>query len=381
MIILFFFSSRRRHTRCGRDWSSDVCSSDLRERRPGAGLVQAGQARGARGGDQASGTASDRRAEGLPDRHSHPLGLRRHQHWSALARQRAHAVRRRRQRAHAGVQGVPRQHREDVMAASGADTTASPWAAHRRRAELLRAHHSFAEEVLTLYLALLDVWEEAGAAAREQEPEAPALAGWAGEHVLPGVVEATVEAGPELLADAIRKRMEDGGAEAALVAWLSGSADDLEPVERYLARASLRGPLEMLEAGADACAQDPSPRGGRRSLLCVRCGASWGYSSNTCASCGETGGARRTIYAERREWPVVGHGHATAPRSRPGAPMPMFPHLRIEGCSSCNRYLIDVDLGHDARAVPEVDELAALPLDLDAAERGLSKITPNLMGF
>src|SRR5208282_6404537 len=26
----FFFSSRRRHTRCYRDWSSDVCSSDLR---------------------------------------------------------------------------------------------------------------------------------------------------------------------------------------------------------------------------------------------------------------------------------------------------------------------------------------------------------------
>src|SRR5205814_3086841 len=28
-IILFFFSSRRRHTRCLSDWSSDVCSSDL----------------------------------------------------------------------------------------------------------------------------------------------------------------------------------------------------------------------------------------------------------------------------------------------------------------------------------------------------------------
>src|SRR5256884_6890966 len=27
--IVFFFSSRRRHTRCSRDWSSDVCSSDL----------------------------------------------------------------------------------------------------------------------------------------------------------------------------------------------------------------------------------------------------------------------------------------------------------------------------------------------------------------
>src|SRR4030043_139389 len=28
--VFFFFSSRRRHTRCSRDWSSDVCSSDLR---------------------------------------------------------------------------------------------------------------------------------------------------------------------------------------------------------------------------------------------------------------------------------------------------------------------------------------------------------------
>src|SRR5436305_9785385 len=27
--FFFFFSSRRRHTRCGRDWSSDVCSSDI----------------------------------------------------------------------------------------------------------------------------------------------------------------------------------------------------------------------------------------------------------------------------------------------------------------------------------------------------------------
>src|SRR2546421_5175796 len=28
-IVFFFFSSRRRHTRSDRDWSSDVCSSDL----------------------------------------------------------------------------------------------------------------------------------------------------------------------------------------------------------------------------------------------------------------------------------------------------------------------------------------------------------------
>src|SRR2546422_3147379 len=32
LCVFFFFSSRRRHTRCSRDWSSDVCSSDLTSR-------------------------------------------------------------------------------------------------------------------------------------------------------------------------------------------------------------------------------------------------------------------------------------------------------------------------------------------------------------
>src|SRR3712207_4644368 len=42
--LLFFFSSRRRHTRYWRDWSSDVCSSDLRDvGRPLAGLQRAAQ--------------------------------------------------------------------------------------------------------------------------------------------------------------------------------------------------------------------------------------------------------------------------------------------------------------------------------------------------
>src|SRR3712207_7452789 len=36
LLFLFFFSSRRRHTRYWRDWSSDVCSSDLAHGRPPA---------------------------------------------------------------------------------------------------------------------------------------------------------------------------------------------------------------------------------------------------------------------------------------------------------------------------------------------------------
>ena len=34
-VVFFFFSSRRRHTRYWRDWSSDVCSSDLQRSRVG----------------------------------------------------------------------------------------------------------------------------------------------------------------------------------------------------------------------------------------------------------------------------------------------------------------------------------------------------------
>src|SRR6478672_13351714 len=37
----FFFSSRRRHTRSDRDWSSDVCSSDLTLTRPATSLIGA----------------------------------------------------------------------------------------------------------------------------------------------------------------------------------------------------------------------------------------------------------------------------------------------------------------------------------------------------
>src|SRR5438445_10978885 len=55
-VIIFFFSSRRRHTRYWRDWSSDVCSSDLRDprQRPRHALPRhpgpAGAPRGGPGG-------------------------------------------------------------------------------------------------------------------------------------------------------------------------------------------------------------------------------------------------------------------------------------------------------------------------------------------
>src|SRR5215203_7042924 len=45
ILMLFFFSSRRRHTRYWRDWSSDVCSSDLALRDVRCGVAIFGSAR------------------------------------------------------------------------------------------------------------------------------------------------------------------------------------------------------------------------------------------------------------------------------------------------------------------------------------------------
>src|SRR6476620_12808380 len=49
-VFFFFFSSRRRHTRYWRDWSSDVCSSDLAELGAGEILLNAMDADGTQDG-------------------------------------------------------------------------------------------------------------------------------------------------------------------------------------------------------------------------------------------------------------------------------------------------------------------------------------------
>src|ERR1035437_1986709 len=84
--VLFFFSSRRRHTRYWRDWSSDVCSSDLwgdqplssavgdwrsADRLTGSGWLQVDYSRPFTGG---SGTATLDRAN--PWRQSPPSAQR-----------------------------------------------------------------------------------------------------------------------------------------------------------------------------------------------------------------------------------------------------------------------------------------------------------------
>jgi hypothetical protein len=269
---------------------------------------------------------------------------------------------------------------------SAASTTVDrSFAVRRRRAEVLRERHSFAGELLVLYVALLDAWESVSGVPRNPQ----GAAAWAAENVLPPVVEATLAAGPPALREAVRDRPEP-----PLAGWLTG--EPLDPVDRYLARASLAPVLEALgERAGAACvpgiggelcprcggppqlsyvaASGESLVSGPRSLLCARCGSGWTCSRSACPACGEEQEARLMVYAEHWHGPVSGR--------RNGDGEAVFGHLRIAACSTCRGYLIEVDMARDPRAVPEVDELAALPLDLYAADQGLTKVTPNLMGF
>jgi formate dehydrogenase maturation protein FdhE len=276
-------------------------------------------------------------------------------------------------------------------------------AMRRSRAEALRSSHPFSAELMTLYLALLPVQEDAFEKARARAPAPDELARWAAETVLPAVVDATVRAGPPALAEAVSDRLDAGHAERALAGWLAGA--ELDPVDRYLARATLAPVLEALgeRVGAACAAERPGEAGercprcgglpqlsviassgdqlvsGARSLLCSRCGGEWKFSRSTCAACGERREERLSVYAEELSGAVSGPG-ANGNGNGDARP-PRFPQLRVAGCSTCGHYLIEVDMARDVRAVPEVDELAALPLDLHAADEGLVKVTPNLMGF
>jgi FdhE protein len=122
----------------------------------------------------------------------------------------------------------------------------------------------------------------------------------------------------------------------------------------------------------------------RRYLVCARCAAGWPYPRLTCAACGETTGSRLSVFAEEGTAEAEVSGHLVRGVQVPQRPADerelRFPHIRIEACETCSGYLLGIDMARDPKAVPVVDEMAAIPLDLYATEQGLTKVVPNLMG-
>ena len=100
----------------------------------------------------------------------------------------------------------------------------------------------------------------------------------------------------------------------------------------------------------------PMGDGGKRFLVCSFCLAEWEFRRIVCPGCGEEDHRNLPVYtAEELE------------------------HVRVECCDRCKRYIKTVDLTKSGLADPVVDEIASLPLDLWAQERGYSKLQSNLM--
>ncbi|MGZ3510238.1 MAG: hypothetical protein ACXWNJ_18010 [Vulcanimicrobiaceae bacterium] len=272
------------------------------------------------------------------------------------------------------------------------------WAQRRKRAEVLAESWPFAADVLALYMRLLDAQEAAYERTREDAPQAQAVPAYCAERVVPRIVEVSVADGPALLVEGVLQCFDELDFEETIAKWLRG--EELPAIERFLARASSAPVLEALGAAAgDACEGPRDDRhcptcGGvpqlsffapapedlvtaHRYLECARCGTSWPYTRMKCAFCGESESAKLQVYSEVGTLEAEAAGRVMKGGAPEGA---RFPHIRVDACLSCSRYLLNVDLSRDGRAVPIVDELAAIPLDIYAKERGLRKVLPNLMG-
>lgn len=102
----------------------------------------------------------------------------------------------------------------------------------------------------------------------------------------------------------------------------------------------------------------PEGNGARRTLVCSLCSTEWNFRRIVCPSCGEEDEKKQAVYVASK-----------------------FGHIRVEACDSCRRYIKTVDLTKNGHAVPVVDELATIPLNLWVTEHGYSKLQPNLLGI
>ncbi|HEX8814306.1 MAG TPA: formate dehydrogenase accessory protein FdhE [Terriglobales bacterium] len=139
----------------------------------------------------------------------------------------------------------------------------------------------------------------------------------------------------------------------------------LRPYVEFLADQSERAPSTGASPTCPFCqskpvvgALRPEGDGGKRFLTCGFCATEWPFNRLLCASCGETHPDKLPVYTASQ-----------------------FPHVRVEACDTCLRYIKTVDLTRNGRAVPIVDELATLPLNLWAEEHQYTKLRPNLLGM
>jgi FdhE protein len=139
----------------------------------------------------------------------------------------------------------------------------------------------------------------------------------------------------------------------------------LEPYAEFLAEHT---ELPIFEKTPDDCPRcggepqlavlRPEGDGAGRSLVCSVCATEWRYGRILCPACGESSETKLAVYVTKE-----------------------LPQVRVEACETCQTYIKTVDLTKDGHAIPIVDEIAAIPLDLWAREHNYTKLQPNLFGI
>lgn len=254
------------------------------------------------------------------------------------------------------------------------------WEQRLRRAEELAARYPFAAEGLRFYAALAGFQQSfyagltPGRGALQGELEQSAVLPW-----LRPYLALVQEIAPPPLAHAAAELSAAGeeGQGALLQEFWEHGSPDLDPAAALLAWAFLQPYAEHLADHAPAQEFHGTPSlcplcgglpqagvlrplgdGGKRSLICSLCAHEWDFRRIVCAACGEESVEKLPVYVAEE-----------------------LPHVRVEACDTCHAYIKTIDLTKDGRAVPVVDELAAIPLSLWAAEKGYVKLSGNLLGI
>jgi FdhE protein len=222
-----------------------------------------------------------------------------------------------------------------------------------RRSRLLVERHHASREILEFYAGVAD-WQSGVAA-----EDIPSL-----QRFLSSLLDLVVRTAPPALAETARSlKVSDFD---GLIRDYWDSPGDFSP-RQFFARALLQPYAANFPEGLDCpwCRCPPQvgrlwPQGEGRvfEIACALCLRWRPFPRTRCPGCGESGESKLSNFST-----------------------PDFPHLRLQACDTCKGYLQIVDLSREPAAIPEVDELAGLPLDLWAHERGYHKLQPNLAGI
>jgi formate dehydrogenase maturation protein FdhE len=257
--------------------------------------------------------------------------------------------------------------------------------ARAARARLLAGRYPASREAL-LFFAQISALQQRFALSITME--APAGRELALESLLPGrqsLVELVAAQGPERLRQEARC-LDEPACREALRAYLARQ-DTISP-RSFFARVLLQPAMFCRVTPAfDGDAEAPATRaergGDNRAAVCPRCE----HAPQVGCLRPEGDGQALTLLCSLclREWPfprslcpACGNAdhHTIGYYSTPG-----FAQLQVQVCEACRGYLHLVDFAKEKNAVADVDELAAVPLDVWAIERGYRKVQPNLAGI